>query len=129
MSSTPVSHINFKKNPKNTPNCTEEKKVAIVTFYVLTPRCHLSKIVSNIECPGGLEHIGKHLIKCHWLYRTSNIVHNSLKNPTRVSRITDCLNKQSVILSLPPPPHPQSTTINQEPWELTQELWHFLLAI
>lgn len=56
LSSTLVSHINFKKNPKNKSNCTEEKKMAIVTLCS-DPYCHLDMIVSNIECPGGLEHM------------------------------------------------------------------------
>lgn len=57
----------FQKNPKNKSNCTEEKKMAIVSLCS-DPYCHLDMIVSNIECPAGLGHLRKHLIKCHLLY-------------------------------------------------------------
>lgn len=34
LSSAPVSHINFKPIPKNTPNYIEEKRVAFVGFHM-----------------------------------------------------------------------------------------------
>lgn len=88
--------------------------------YVLTRRCHLDEIVSNIERSGWLEHSGGgggHLMKCHWLHCTSDTLYNTHTTPEPCCQ---SLNQQSIIPHFfffsPFPVYHHK--INREPWDL-----------